>query len=123
MRCLAAITAGMLMVANTATSDDKLVVAGVGANSCGKFIADIEAGHQILTSLYFSWVQGFLTGLNTKYLLCPESATELSDHDALMLWIKNYCEENPLDQYLMAVTKLWAELRVKQKIQSINECP
>jgi len=47
-------------------------------------------------------------------VLSPESATELSDSAEMEIWIKNYCEENPLDQYLMAVTRLWAELRAKQ---------
>ena len=120
MRYLTIIAVGVLMTANTAVSDD---VAGAGGRSCGKFLADSETGREILGAFYFSWAQGYLTGLNTKYLLCQELSTDLSDVAAIKFWIKNYCEENPLDQYLMAVTKLWAELRVKQKIQSINECP
>ncbi len=120
MRYLTIIAIGILLAANPAVSDD---VAGVGTHSCGQFIADIEAGGQILTSLYFSWVQGFLTGLNTKYLLCQEFHTDLSDPPAIQLWLKNYCEENPLENYMTATAKLWAALRSKQKIQSIYECP
>ena len=126
MRYLTIIVVGILLAAYPAVSDD---VAGAGTGSCGKYLAAIEGADDgdnlsiVRESMYFSWVQGYLTGLNSRYLLCQELSTDLSDVSAIEFWIKNYCEENPLDQYLMAAAKLWAELRVKQKIQSIYECP
>jgi len=116
MRCLAAITAGMLLVTNTAASDDKIVVAGVGANSCGKFIAETK-DDETFRAAYFYWAQGFLSGLNYKYGLSPEFATDLADYNALMLWVDNYCEENPLDLYGVAAIKLWHELRIRQGLE------
>jgi len=114
MRYLAAITAGMLMVTNTAASDDEIYLAGAGGASCGKFIADKE-DDKIFRDLYFFWAQGFLSGLNFRLLLNDtESAVEFSDYEAHKLWIENYCEENPLDIYALAVAKLWPEIRAKQ---------
>ena len=103
----------MLMTAGTAAADEKHYVAGVGNFSCGKFIANMELD-KIFHDLYFFWAQGFLSGLNFKYFLNQESATDLADHDALQLWLENYCDENPLDQYSAAAMQLWHELRVRQ---------
>ena len=114
MRYLIAIAVGMLMVTNPATPDERqLIMAGAGAHSCGKFIANMELD-EIFHDLYFFWAQGFLSGLNFKYFLNQESATDLADHDALQLWLENYCDENPLDQYSAAAMQLWHELRVRQ---------
>jgi len=116
MRYLVAIAVGMLLVANTAASDDKMVVAGAGTASCGEFIADTK-NNETLRDTYFLWAQGFLSSLNFKHLRNWESATDLSDPDALKLWIENYCEENPLSIYAAAVAKLWSELRIRQGLE------
>ena len=126
MRCLTIIAVGMLMTASTAAADEKFYMAGAGSFSCGKFIADKE-DDEALRVVYFSWAQGFLSGLNMKYFLgkesdtvlaaYTESATDLSDYDALQFWMENYCEENPLDLYVVATIKLWRELRVRQGLE------
>lgn len=114
IRYLAAIAAGMLMISGTTAAQ---TVAGAGAHSCGKFLDDVEAGGEVMNLIYFAWIQGFLTGLNTKYLPSQEFATNISDRAGMELWIKNYCEDNPLDQFTMAGAQLWAELRVKQGLR------
>jgi len=120
MRYLAAVVAGMLMITNTAASDEPRYMTGAprymtgaGIASCGKFIADTE-DDETFGNVYFFWAQGFLSGLNIKYLLNMESATDFLDHEAMKLWIENYCKENPLDNYSVAAMKLWHELRVRQ---------
>jgi len=114
MRYLAAIAVGMLMAANIAAQDNgPMALVGVGARSCGKFVAETKDDENIRAA-YFFWAQGFLSGLNQKYLVRFESSTDLADHNALRLWVENYCEENPLDSYYVATFKLWHELRRRQ---------
>jgi len=90
---------------------------GAGVLSCGKILATSKY-NQLTRTIYFTWVQGFLSGLNVKYLRAdtPESATDLSDNNALQIWIENYCQENPLDQYHIAATALWHVLRARQRL-------
>ena len=102
----------MLMTTNPTVADE-LVLVGVGAASCGKFIADYE----LVGDSYLQWTQGFLSGLNLKYFQNWQSATDLSDPYALQLWIQNYCEENPLDVYVVAASQLWHELRARQGLE------
>ena len=115
VRYLTIIAAGMLMTTNPTVADE-LVLVGPGALSCGKIIADIEDDKTFRTT-YFFWAQGFLSGLNLKYFQNWQSATDLSDPDALKLWIQNYCEENPLDVYVVAASQLWNELRARQGLE------
>ena len=116
MRYLTIIAVGMLLAANPAVSDEGVDLIGPGANSCGKFIVGKEK-YEELRLVHTAWAQGFLTGLNIKYLQSLESATELPDHAAMELWIKNYCEENPLDNYAFAIRNLWRELRARQGLE------
>lgn len=111
-RYLAAIAVAMLMTAGTAAA---INVAGPGGYSCGKFMVDTEVSERA-SAIYFSWAQGYLTGLNIKYAQSP-NAVDLTDIDGQQYWLKNYCKENSLDFYIKAVTKLWIELRVKQKLE------
>jgi len=118
MRYLAAITAGMLLAANIAAQNNgTMILVGVGANSCGKFVAETKDDDDFRVA-YFFWAQGFLSGLNYKYFDRTEFSTNLADHNALQLWIENYCEENPLDMYGVATIKLWSELRTRQGLDS-----
>ena len=113
IRYLAVIAAGSLLVSNIAASSEMQALAGIGAFSCGKFIADTEDS-EMMRSLYFFWAQGFLSGLNFKHFHNAQFATNLSGSDALKLWIENYCKDDPLDYYSTAVVKLWHELRRRQ---------
>ena len=105
----------MLLAPNTAASDE-MVLVGPGTLSCGKIIASMEANKTFRVT-YFFWAQGFLSGLNFEYSPDFEFSTDLSDYDALMLWLENYCKETPLDKYYMAITVLWVELRSKQGLE------
>ena len=122
MRYLALIAIGVLMATNLTASEELQTtnenfkfIAGAGGFSCGKLIA-VKIEGERFDQLYFFWAQGFLSGMNFQYLRTEEFATNLSDHDAHRIWLENYCEENPLDTYALAVRKLWRELRIRQKL-------
>ena len=107
----------MLIAENPTASDESaIILAGVGAASCKKFIADTEDDESFRTA-YFFWAQGFLSGLNYKYFLNWATATNLSDYAAMKIWIENHCKENPLDSYGVATEKLWHALRATQELE------
>jgi hypothetical protein len=66
---------------------------------------------------YFSWTQGFLSGLNFVYILGSGTPTDLSDNAGQKLWLQNHCKENPLRKYLAASWALWRELRTTQGLE------
>ena len=113
MQFLTIIAVGMLTAMSPVALGERLPLVWVGATSCGKFIAETK-GDKSFRIAYYYWARGFLSGLNYEYSLSWESATDLSDHSALRFWIRKYCDENPLDTYGLATSKLWHELRFQQ---------
>ena len=109
---LVLVTAGMVLAMHTDVGA-KLAVAGAGAASCGKFIAVNDESSR---RLFFMWAQGFLTGLNMQHIFEQSNlgSTDLQDHNGQKLWLENFCRENPLESYWIAVTTLWQTLREKQ---------
>ncbi len=108
----------MLMTAGTAAADEKQYLAGAGSVSCGKFLEDKEVFANLLDAEYFSWAQGFMSGLNYEFIMdSAETVTDLSDHEAQQISIENYCKENPLELYAAAIFNLWDELRDTQGLE------
>lgn len=109
-RYLAAIAVGILLAANTVAAAGNLAsIVGAGTASCGEVLSSsIEIS-------YFIWAQGHLSAMNL--FLTTVEETNLSDHDGQQIWLKNYCEENPLEKYVQAVWSLWIELRITQGLE------
>jgi len=89
------------------------VLTGAGTRSCGQIIADLEKD-EFLTSMYQSWIAGFLGGLNAGPRLGDDVGIDVSDYEGHWLWIRNYCAENPLNQVWEAAWLLFRELAVRQ---------
>jgi HdeA/HdeB family len=79
-------------------------VAGV---TCGKFISDTSSNPQA-KEVYSWWLAGYITAVNLE-----RSRHLVTDKEAHELWIKNYCVENPLKQYVEAVLELDKHLTSK----------
>jgi len=122
MQYLTIIAAGMLITSDTATADeDKKIraVAGAGAStSCGKFLEQSKEHDLVMPLVYFSWTQGYLSGLNAVYVLGLGEITDLSDVAGQKLWLQNYCKENPLKSYHTAAWTLWRTLRTEQGFET-----
>ena len=68
-------------------------VFGVATTSCGKYISHFNDVRWKV--LYRNWVTGFMTGVNYSSKDIDDISGGL-DSDALLKFIYNYCEENPL---------------------------
>ena len=82
--------------------------------SCGEFIESrkvIGNDHD-----YRIWLDGYFTAVN-KYaegITIHEGAIDVKnghDNKSLMLWLENYCNENPLDNFLQATFALQRKLQ------------
>jgi hypothetical protein len=77
---------------------------GVGV-SCGTWWA--ERRDVVLHADATQWVLGFLSGVSASGPVLKQS-----DHNAIELWIDNYCQANPLDKLATAAAKLVLVLRL-----------
>jgi hypothetical protein len=90
-----------------------LRILGAGAAVCGRWVID-RREDSALAIYEFSWVLGFLTGLNAG--LPAESSNDHQvgarlDVDAARVWLDNYCTAHPLDRLAKAAAQLYAYTR------------
>ena len=92
--------------------------------SCGQFTASIEGtalgkgkslgqeGQRYYDEKYtrMEWISGFITGMNLAQTDTRKQI--IIDSDALELWLKNFCTQNPTASLLNAVNTLaWQHLK------------
>jgi hypothetical protein len=94
----------------TAAHADAINAMVAGSTSCGTFEKKYKANPKFTEEFYFTWADGFLTGLNAG--VSPGRRRDLAAMNILeqMQYVRNYCDAKPLDNYTDAVRKLWLEL-------------
>lgn len=109
MRYLAAFTVVLIIapsgVAQAANAE------GAGVRSCGEFAKDYQQSPREAEALYFSWTEGFLSGVNAGFRALSQPIRDLSGTplDAQKAFIRAYCDGHPLAQYSDAVMELYSK--------------
>ena len=83
-----------------------------GGRTCSAFL-DEQSKKGVGFSIISAWVAGYISAYN---LLTPNTFSILGDADlgGALLWIKGYCEKNPLDNVAGAMQGLMSELYLKR---------
>lgn len=91
-------------------------VQGLGATSCAEFAKMYQSDPKNMELMFFTWAQGFLSGINMGLLANKQEARELAgEMRDQNLALRAYCAENPLKTYMDAVLQLWGTLRPFRK--------
>ena len=112
---VAIVLAGMLLAGEAGA--DKYRVWGSGTVSCGTWITH-RGSNSFLADAEFSWVQGFITGLNAGL---PNDSSNYGqvgaqlDPNAVEVWVDNYCQAHPLNDLADAATVLYVYAKVQNK--------
>jgi hypothetical protein len=73
---------------------------GINDLSCGKYLEEIGSNPRAKEA-YGWWLSGFVTGTNLEK--SRETSTDVPAHN---VWVKKYCEENPLLSFAKAAIEL-----------------
>jgi hypothetical protein len=89
-----------------------------GAPTCGIFLRELSAKSTANLRDY-GWIAGYITAYN---FFVPNTYDILgnSDMPSAELWVKSYCEKNPLKNMADAVESLMIELYPARKIKAPN---
>jgi hypothetical protein len=96
----ASILSAGLIVAEPATAE--MSFSGAGAQNCGQLISstspNLNTSHDV-TTIFFTWIQGFLSGMNATALNLPKHEPlfdlEAIPTDAQWRYVVAYCQTNP----------------------------
>jgi len=81
----------------------------IGQTSCGSVVDALNGGNY--WQQYIGYINGFITGIN----ITEGGRLGLDvENEAKILFIKNYCNENPLDYFIAALIELEKELRKRK---------
>jgi hypothetical protein len=86
-------------------------IIGSGTKSCGTFIEDKKSPAD---SIYRAWVAGYITALN-MHIEGINNLMGSTDMNGLIVWLENYCMQNPLSNFETAVQALAAKLFATQQ--------
>jgi len=116
-RILSALTVCIVLAAPGAEAhpdkDGGFTVLGIGAHSCGSWVADRKAnGWAALVDE--AWVVGFLSAYN-QFGPAPDNITAGTDIGGANGWMDNYCAQHPLDTVSLATQALINELNKRRK--------
>jgi hypothetical protein len=84
--------------------------------SCGQYVAardERRTGEHRAENLHINWIFGYMTAYNTQ---TPDTydiqgQTDLSE---ILVWLEDYCKQNPLHGFIDAMTLLMDELHPKR---------
>ena len=84
---------------------------GMGTNSCSKFAEVYRESPARWEILFFSWAQGFMSGLNFERIeLGQYRDMSAMPTGAQKNVIRVYCDRHPLGNYMDAVIDLYQRL-------------
>jgi hypothetical protein len=83
---------------------------GAGLTSCETFAKKYKANRKFTDEFYFTWAEGFLTGLNAGTDAVKRRDLAGVNILAQMDYVRDFCDANPSKDYSDAVLKLWSEL-------------
>lgn len=90
-------------------------VYGLGKQSCAEFAVLYKSNPTQTENLFFSWAQGFMSGLDLGYEVTT-GVTRLWETlplESIRLQIRDFCDTHPLATYYSSVTNVYMSLPVK----------
>ena len=93
----------VVSVANAANGE------GAGLRSCQRYFDDLKKDPNTV-DLYFSWGQGFMSGLNIARLNDATGGFESMPRQKQKEYLHNFCETNPTKNYFDGVMDLYSVL-------------
>lgn len=103
----------LLILITSSSLATKAVVVGHGASSCGRWLK-IAKGEEIvdisLRVSMVSWIQGYLSGLNSARSFSNKEMWNLPDFDSIHAFTNKACGDNPLNNLLGVAFQLQVSL-------------
>ena len=110
------VVAVIALLAATSSARAEAIGAGVGVRTCAQFAKDYKNAPENTETVYNNWALGFLTGFNVAAQAAdrPQRDLEAMSFEDKKQFIRDYCDQHPLQPYLGGVIKLLGTLPVSR---------
>ena len=109
---LAAVFVAVLLATAITSTAHAAPYTTFGAPDCGQWTTSASTTRK-------AWLLGFMSGLAARHAALGGSPTDplnaLSSSDQVLVWMTNYCKENPLSSVNEGGTRLFTELISRKK--------
>jgi hypothetical protein len=95
-------------LALTGSADAASDIYNLGKSTCGKYLEQKRADPQHADDMFYSWANGYLSGMNEALASAGQPRHDLGAKSAesKVQFIQDYCKEHPLGDYLSSVLAL-----------------
>jgi hypothetical protein len=86
--------------------------AGLGLSTCAAFGKEYGANPEYAEAMWFSWLQGYLSGINSalKTIGGQRRALDGMTSDRKKQYLRRFCNEHPLDYYITGAKRSFLSL-------------
>ncbi len=102
IKSLSVAVAIVLLMMNVNSALAQAAVYGLGTTSCGYYLQ--KKATQPFTVGYEAWTTGYLSAMAQQLQI--KDFLSGTDLDGAMVWIDNYCQQNPVESFYDANYKL-----------------
>jgi len=104
--------AAAALLITTSSVHAEAIAAGVGVRTCAQFAQDYKNNPTNAETIYTNWALGFLSGMNAAADAFgnPRRDLEAMSADNKKQFMRDYCDQHPLQLYLGGVLQLGLSL-------------
>ena len=104
--------AAVALLITTGSVHAEAIAAGVGVRTCAQFAQDYKNNPANAETIYTNWALGFLSGMNAAADAFgnPRRDLEAMSPDDKKQFMRDYCDQHPLQLYLGGVVQLGLSL-------------
>jgi hypothetical protein len=116
MRVLVVVSTLLVMSSSVLHAEETIEKMGLGLQSCAQFAKSYKANPEPAEAMYFSWAAGFMTGMNLTAAMFNNNMRNLGAmaFEEKQLFMRQFCDQNPLKTYQDGVFKLYLALPASQ---------
>jgi hypothetical protein len=111
---LVRVTAVLFLISSSGVSAAAPVndAAGLGLSTCAVFGKEYGTNPEYAEAMWFSWLQGYLSGLNSALKTIGSQRRNLDGmtSDGKKQYLRRFCNEHPLDYYITGAKRLFLSL-------------
>lgn len=105
---------GMAISSDVSAQGVKTMQRGIGVSTCSEFSKEYSIESKNAELMYFSWAQGYMSGMNAASVVVEHAYMDLSGEITTQeLYLREYCHNHPLAYFADAVADLYARLTPK----------